>query len=183
MNMLIHFLNIKTLLISTVRLLRCMVDMRKPYGTLVTNMYGLTMATVFCVNVLCYGAVWLKIRRVAMTSPQAAPSRDNQGAVVAASNTQRYLKTAKMMMVFVGAYLLQWSSYVVQAVWSMVGVPRIWLFILTVIMINLGGVYNALAYTIIRRYMVAKKPADISHSEASNQTASFTTGVHNSVAK
>ena len=56
-----------------------------------------------------------------------------------------------MMMLFVGVYLLQWWPYVVQAIWTIAGVPHLALIIMTVIFANLGGVFNFLAYTFIRK--------------------------------
>ncbi|ELU01214.1 hypothetical protein CAPTEDRAFT_205792 [Capitella teleta] len=118
----------------------CMVDMRPWYGPIVNTVYGMTMVLVFAVNAVCYGAIYLRIRRAAM---KTAASSSNQG--------NKYHKAAKLMMLFVAVYLFQWWTYVAQALWSFAGPPAVELYILSVFLINLGGVYNALVYTIIRK--------------------------------
>ena len=102
--------------------------------------YGLTMVAVFVTNALCYGAIYLKIRQVV----QKNTLKDSRGE-------DKYHKTARMMMLFVLVYLWQWWAFVVQALWGLVETPHIIIYILGVFIINLGGVYNALAYTFIRK--------------------------------
>ena len=141
--------------------------MRKSYGPLVNNLYGTAMVVVFCVNAICYGAVWMKIRKVGMRDPgpqAAGPHGKN-----------RYLKTAQTLMVFVAAFAVQWAGFIVQAVWGMVGVPAMWLILFTVVLTNMGGVLNALAYTVIRRFRDAKKQAG---TDTGNNGTSDTTNTH-----
>ena len=121
---------------------RCMVDMRKSYGVIVGNFYGMTMVGVFVANALCYGAIYLKIRQVAQKNTLVESRGEKK---------DKYHKTARMMMLFVLVYLWQWWTFVVQALWGLVETPHIAIYILGVLIINLGGVYNALAYTFIRK--------------------------------
>lgn len=115
--------------------------MRPWYGPIVNTVYGMTMVLVFVVNAVCYGAIYYRIRKAA----SKAVSSSNE------TSQAKYHKAAKLMLIFVAVYLFQWWSYVVQALWSFAGPPAVELYILSVVVINLGGVYNAVAYTIIRR--------------------------------
>ena len=56
-----------------------------------------------------------------------------------------------MMVLFMAAYMMQWLFNVVFVVWSKVGVPQTWIFVVKVIFCNLGGLFNGLAYTVMRR--------------------------------
>ncbi|ELT88208.1 hypothetical protein CAPTEDRAFT_186432 [Capitella teleta] len=115
----------------------CLVDMRKSYGPIVNSVYGCAIVGVFLVNAVCYGAIYIKITQAAS---KTSSSGDN-----------KYHKAAKLMLLFVGVYLWQWWTFVVQALWSFAEDPAVEFYILSVLIINLGGVYNAIAYTIIRK--------------------------------
>ena len=103
---------------------------------LVNNIYGMMIFGVFLTNSICYTAVWIKIHKTSF-----------QGDVN--EQTKRYQKTARMMMLFVVCYLVQYSTYIIQAFWTFAEVPAVAIYIVAVCLINLGGVYNAFAYTII----------------------------------
>ena len=59
-----------------------------------------------------------------------------------------YLQT---LTVFVAVYILQYFPGVVTSLWSMAELPPIQCVGFTVIFTNLGGVFNFLAYTLLRR--------------------------------
>ena len=61
------------------------------------------------------------------------------------------------MMIFVAVFILQWWCFVVYTVWNMVSIPPPTIFVIAVIFINLGGIYNAIAYTIIRQKLQNQK--------------------------
>lgn len=113
--------------------------MRKSYGAVVNSVYGVSIVIVFLVNAVCYGAIYIKIKQAAS---KAVGSNDSQN---------KYHKAARLMLLFVGVYLWQWWTFVVQALWSFAEDPAVEFYIVSVLVINLGGVYNAVAYTIIRR--------------------------------
>ncbi|ELT98197.1 hypothetical protein CAPTEDRAFT_212404 [Capitella teleta] len=116
----------------------CFIDLRQPYARIVDIVYGITMVIVFAVNAICYGAIYVKMQQ---TARQA--SSDNQN--------DKYHKAAKLMLLFVAVYLLQWWPYTTQALWSLVTPIPFGMVIIVVVVCNLGGLYNAIVYTIIRR--------------------------------
>jgi hypothetical protein len=52
---------------------------------------------------------------------------------------------------------VQWWPLVVANVWAMFSVPPAGMLITTVLLVNLGGVYNCIAYTVIRRRLQQQK--------------------------
>src|SRR6218665_543391 len=61
------------------------------------------------------------------------------------------------MMVFVAVFILQWSPYTLFNLWGIFEDPPAPVFIIAVIIVNLGGIYNGIAYTIIRRKLQRQK--------------------------
>src|SRR6218665_515255 len=61
------------------------------------------------------------------------------------------------MLVFVGVFILQWWSFTLYNIWALVTTPPAPVLVIAVIFINLGGIYNAIAYTIIRRKLQNQK--------------------------
>ena len=118
--------------------------MRQTYGVAIGTMYGMVMVIVFLINAICYGAIYFKIRQVALRNTLAAATSGEKSG-------HKYHKAAKMMLLFVAVYLWQWWSFVVQALWGLAEAPHVAIYITGVLIINLGGVYNAVAYTVIRR--------------------------------
>ena len=47
--------------------------------------------------------------------------------------------------------MMQWVFNVVYSIWAKFEEPQIWVFIAKVIFCNLGGLFNGLAYTVMRR--------------------------------
>ena len=71
--------------------------------------------------------------------------------VQAAEHSRRYLKTARIMMLFVVAYIGQWWTLVAYGIWTLFGQqPHIAIVTMDVFFPNLGGVWNFLAYTFLR---------------------------------
>ena len=67
------------------------------------------------------------------------------------SGDRRRRNAARLMFIFVVIYVLQWWSPVVYDVWAMVAEPPDQFLVVCVFFVNLGGVYNCFAYTLIRR--------------------------------
>src|SRR6218665_2228068 len=61
------------------------------------------------------------------------------------------------MMVFVAVFILQWSPYTLFNLWGIFEDPPATVCIIAVIIVNLGGIYNGIAYTIIRRKLQRQK--------------------------
>ena len=66
----------------------------------------------------------------------------------------RYAKTARVMTIFVVAYLAQWWPSILLSVWSYIAPPPIVIMLLIVIFANMGGVFNFLAYTFVRKRLI-----------------------------
>ena len=131
--------------------------MRQSYGLLVHNFYGMSMVVVLLANIVCYGAVLCKIQSV---------KRTNQG-VKSTNQNSKYHKTVVMMVAFVAAYLFQWCPVAVNSIWNLVGTAHVAIYIIQVVTVNLGGVYNAVAYTVIRRVVIRPKRRLSAHSGTS----------------
>lgn len=59
------------------------------------------------------------------------------------------------MSMFVAIFLFQWWPYIAQALCILLGRQIAEVFIITVIIVNLGGVFNAVVYSVIRRKYTA----------------------------
>ena len=108
--------------------------MRRPAGPVLLNVSSYTIILTFTFNLLCYGAVWIKLRQV---SHQVAGSK--------------YHRTARIMLVFVAVYMAQWWAYVVYSIWELIGVPHVVIRVCSVSFSNIGGLFNFVAYTLVRR--------------------------------
>ena len=121
--------------------------MRKPVAVIANSMISVMLVLVFCASTICYLAIWLILHRAdkrlnATSSPGGAGQR--RGG--------RAQRTARTMTTFVVAYMVQYVAYVVYSVWSFFSLPPASLLLVNVIMVNSGGVYNALAHTFIKVY-------------------------------
>lgn len=122
-------------------LYRCVIDLRQPYGVFVHNFYGVSMVTVFTMNGICYGAVTLHIHKIRRMSAKIG-------------SKAHYNRTTAMLAAIVAAYLFQWFPSVIDSIWILLGTPPPYIYVLQVVVVNLGGVYNAFAYTVIRRILL-----------------------------
>jgi|SRR6218665_2480308 len=86
------------------------------------------------------------------------------------------------MMIFVAVFILQWWTFIVYTAWTMVSDPPPTIFILAVIFINLGGIYNSIAYTIIRRKLQNQKRQNPVTSGGAIDSITKTIDVNSSVA-
>ena len=123
--------------------------MRTNIGPITGNVFSICVVFTFMTCIVCYTLVWLKVRRVST----AAGSWDTQ--------QKKFSNMARVMTLFVLAYIGQWWPYVLQAAWGLFATPPMATIVLSVLIINLGGVYNCLAYTVIR-YMYSSSSAKIS---------------------
>ena len=62
-------------------------------------------------------------------------------------------------MVDIGLVGVQWWSLVLSNVWAMFEPPHVAVLVTAVLIINLGGVYNCIAYTVIRRRLQQQSAA------------------------
>ena len=78
-----------------------------------------------------------------------------------------------MMMLFVVCFLFQYSPFIIQALWSLVELPPVALMNVVVAVVILGGVYNALAYTVLRAPVdgaIALVPVEVNENVSQGQS-------------
>jgi len=73
------------------------------------------------------------------------------GGQITSGESTKNLKVARVMMLFIVAYILQYWEYITYALWLVFGKPSVVIMEATVIFTNQGGVLNMLAYTLLRR--------------------------------
>ena len=115
--------------------------MREPAGPILNNVVAGVMILTFSFNLVCYGAVYLKIRQVA----KKMAGSGGKGA-------GKYHKTAKVMMLFVAVYIGQWWAYIMFSVANLINdPPHVAIMWGSVFFSNLGGMFNFIAFTFVRK--------------------------------
>ena len=69
----------------------------------------------------------------------------------AGGGTSKYHKSANIMIIFVATYFFQNWPAMIYYIWAYFVDPPIALVVLLVVLVNMGGLFNAVAYTLIRR--------------------------------
>ena len=136
------------------------MDMRKPLAVATNTIISLMLVLVFAASSLCYIAIFGILQSNDMRLER---NRNVSTGMSTRRRTGRAQKTARTMTTFVMAYMVQYVAYVVYTVWSYFVLPPAALLLANVIMVNSGGVFNALAHTFIK--VVYKKAEQ--ESEAS----------------
>lgn len=116
-----------------------MADETKPSATMVNNIYSSLMIACFCLAVFVYTSIWVKVSRTSELLKSFATT-----------SSSKSLRLAKNLSLLVAAYFTQWSPFIVYALWSFSEPPHPVLLVLSTISCNLGGLYNMVAYTVIR---------------------------------
>ena len=117
---------------------RCLIDLRKPFGRWYSHVVGFCQVTEFILVAGSYVAIWVTVQRRAKLVDQ--------------STWSSYRNLAKVMLLFVAVFIWQWWTTVLYGIWHMVSdEPPAGLIVVMVTLVNLGGVYNCIVYTIIRR--------------------------------
>lgn len=106
---------------------------------MVTRVVAGTMVAVFIYNSVSYLGIWLKVRNVSKLSATTAADK------------KKYVKSAKIMLLFVAAFISQWWAYIIYCIWSFYTEPSVVIIVAAVTFSNMGGVFNFLAYTYIRK--------------------------------
>lgn len=156
------------------------MDIRKPAGKALNTFYILAMVTVFVINSICYIVVFCKIRHV-----EKMMSSFRSTETSSLEKYHRSKKSAQNMALLVLAFLFQWSLYVAYTLWSFFGSPSNALLVADVVICNLGGVFNAIAYTLMRKYnrgsdstpKVAKKSHESSETSLNTVSSSVTDSI------
>jgi len=116
--------------------------MRKSSGIILNTVISFIFVFTFLVNVLCYLGIFLKMRSI---------QRKVSGGHATTGESIKNLRVARIMMIFVLVYLLQFWAYLVYSMWLVFAEPSIAILWGTVFFTNLGGVLNMFAYTLLRR--------------------------------
>ena len=116
---------------------RCFIDYRTKAGRTLGQVVGIFELVTFGTLAICYGAIWVKVR---------------QSSKVLDSNVERCNRTAKIMMLFVVTFFFQWWSQMLIVIWAyiFVTIPP-FIPIISGTLVSLGGVYDCIVYTVIRR--------------------------------
>jgi hypothetical protein len=109
--------------------------MRRRLGELLNNLVASIMIIAFVFNVGCYLGIWIRIRQVM------------QGQ----KTGHKYGRTAKVMMLFVAAYIGQWWAMITFITWKIFSEPHISIAWAAVFFSNMGGVFNFFAYSFIKK--------------------------------
>jgi len=125
--------------------------MRKPTGKILNTVTSFLFLFTFLLNLTCYFGVFMKMRAVQL--------KISGGHATSGESTKNH-KVARIMMIFVFVYILQYWAFCVYSVWLVVSEPSIVILLAAVFFTNLGGVFNMLAYTLLRRKSV--------HAESAN---------------
>ena len=112
---------------------RCFVDLGRPYGRIINNIYTVTKLMCIAVNIICYGLVWGRIKQ------NNSQSKDSN----------KYQRSAKIMMLFVTAYIIQVLPLVIFFIWNMFSTPNVYFAVVVMIFYNMGGIFNFLVYILI----------------------------------
>ena len=123
---------------------RCSIDLRTKAGVIYAQILAYVEILIFGTIFLSYGVILIKLRTSSLRMVD--------------SSTMRYRNSAKLMMIFVVVFIFQWWSLVLVNIWSLVSQLPEGIFLLPVVVVNLGGVYNCLAYTVIRRRFTRVAP-------------------------
>ena len=113
-----------------------MGDVRTAAGLFYAEVVSAIQITFVGLMAVSYGAIWIRMKSTTSLIDV---------------NSARYRKSAKMMMIFVVVFIFQWWPMVLASTWLLLAQPPDAVFMIFVVIVNLRGVYNCVAYTLIRR--------------------------------
>ncbi len=113
--------------------------MRTPIGPMLYTIQSLLILVLFLAILTSYIMVWYKLNA-------ASKSRAN-----GAGSKHKYDSAARTMMLFVAAFLVQWWTVMMLGTWAFFSIPHVSVAIMSVFFCNLGGLFNLIAYTVIRK--------------------------------
>ena len=107
--------------------------------------YSVLQLVLFLGVLISYGGIWFKIKSTTKLMN---------------ADTKRYQNSAKLMMIFVVVFIFQWWPNTMLFLWGFVSTPPPQINMLSGFITNMGGVYNCIAYTIIRRWLQKEAAAE-----------------------
>lgn len=143
----------------------CFIKHGAPSWIVYTYFVNIFQISTYLLVGLAYGAIWIKIKRTTQ--------------LMKGSTTERYQNTAKVMLIFVAIFIFQWCTFTLCNIWSIFATPHPVAFIIAVIFVNIGGIYNSIAYTFIRRRLQRqnRQKAFASNDNLTSCTAANSLGV------
>ena len=123
---------------------RCIFNMETVSGRIMSNVSAGILLFIFVTCIVVYTVLWIKIKRT---------SKDIQSQSGSQSKKSKYTRTGQVMMLFVVAFLMQWWPWATQAVMSYIvsGDLPLWIIFAVVSLCNMGGTFNAIVYTVMRK--------------------------------
>ena len=112
--------------------------MRKPSGPILANIFSVALMCTFMICSVSYTLVGMKVRKISKAAGSWSKLR------------KKYNRMAHMLTLFVVAYMMQWFPAVVQGFWTFIANPHVSVIVMVVFFTNIGGVFNCVAYTVIR---------------------------------
>ena len=162
---------------------RCMTDKRKPWTHYVDLFYAGSFLAVFIIISVSYGLVLYKIKKItSLLQTYMKESGGSGGNGRPGSAQSSTIRSARTMCIFIAAYIFQWFGYTTYSLWSLASPPPVALLAITVLVTNMGGVFNCIAYTVVRRIgstssgkRSGSQQNSFGHSQASIQSAATAT--------
>ena len=147
---LLCFINLQLKMFCLFIFCRCLVDVRRPHGYLMTQIFCGVVLIFFFVVAVMYSIISLKLVLTTKNRPPAS----HQGASYTDTHAgnRKYHKSARVMLIFVIAFLLQIWPIGLYGIVIFFGTPPLYSIFLVVVSINLSGVFDCVAYTIIRKH-------------------------------
>ena len=127
---------------------RCIFNVYTPSGRIMSNVSAVILLFIFITCIVVYTVLWIKIKRT---------SKDIQSQSDSQSKKSKYTRTGQVMMLFVVAFLMQWWPWATQAVLSYVlSQLPLGIIFAVVSLCNMGGTFNAIVYTVMRKRFLQK---------------------------
>ena len=127
------------------------MDLGSRKGAIASYAITVLLILTLVLNLVCYVTVLARMRSV--------EQRLHQGPPQPGSSETKYHSVARIMMLFVFVYMLQYWAYAVFSVWQRVyddvSIVVMWG---AVFFSNMGGVFNTVAYTVLRRRLRGVQP-------------------------
>ncbi len=115
--------------------------MRTSLGPILANTQAVLVLVLFMVILMMYLMVWYKLVKFSKTKSTSS----------GVGMKSKYDSAARIMMLFVAAFLVQWWPAILFGTWSVFELAHVSVAVLVVLFCNCGGVYNFVAYTVMRK--------------------------------
>ncbi len=131
---------------------------------------AISLFIFIALNIIFYVGIWIKIKNISKGLNISKDTFQTIGGktVRVSEKKNQYQNTAKLLILFVVAYTAQWWPFFIYSVWYYIAIPHIYLAVCITIFANMGGLFNFLAYTLIRKKLATEKTRKYRDSEPKN---------------